>query len=204
MQDEHYLVDGGEDIRRDVGAGGEPFLPHIQALVDRAKPISVYDYWQLNKLKIATQQAYNKMWNNTRAPSGRPVDVLLVPTMPHTAVPHRTVRWPGYTKIWNLLDYTALSFPAGKASKSLDGELPSYEPRNPLDEWNWQQYNIEKMDGLSVGLQRIGRRLEEEKVLGVAIRLSVFCSRIAWGVEIAANRLLSWFLRNALEEYQVR
>lgn len=78
------------------------------------------------------------------------------------------MKWVGYTKIWNLLDYTALSFPAGEAAKDLDGELPLYEPRNSLDEWNWRQYDIEKMDGLSVGLQIVGRRLEEEKVLGVA------------------------------------
>jgi amidase len=114
------------------------------------------------------------MWNNTRAPSGRTIDVLLVPTMAHTAVPHRTIKWVAYTKIWNALDYTALSFPAGKTAKELDWELPSYEPRNPLDEWNWQQYDIEKMDGLSVGLQIVGRRLEEEKVLGVAHQIECF------------------------------
>ncbi|KAL2213784.1 amidase [Sarocladium strictum] len=169
IMDEHYVVDGGEDIRRDVEAAGEPFLPNIKALVDRAPAISVYEYWQLNKRKIALQQAYNQMWNSKKAPSGRAVDVLLVPTMPHTAVPHRSCRWVGYTKLFNFLDYTALSFPAGKASKELDGELPSgYEPRGEIDEWNWSQYDIEKMDGHSVGLQIVGRRLEEEKVLGVA------------------------------------
>lgn len=162
-------MDGGEDIRRDVEAAGEPFLPNIQALVDRAPAISVYEYWQLNKRKIALQQAYNQMWNSKKSPSGRAVDILLVPTMPHTAAPHRSCRWVGYTKLFNFLDYTALSFPAGKASKALDGELPAgYEPRGPIDEWNWSQYDIEKMDGHSVGLQIVGRRLEEEKVLGAA------------------------------------
>lgn len=163
------MVDGGEDIRRDVMAAGEPFLPNIKNLVDRAPAISIYEYWQLNKRKIATQTAYNDMWNKARSPLGRPVDVLLVPTMPHTAAPHRTCRWVGYTKLFNFLDYTALSFPAGKASKALDGALPTdYKPRNPLDAWNWEHYDIDTMDGHSVGLQIVGRRLEEEKVLGVA------------------------------------
>ncbi|EFQ35744.1 amidase [Colletotrichum graminicola] len=169
LMDEHYVVDGGEDIRRDVAAGGEPFMPHTQSLVERGSAISVYEYWQLNKRKKATQAAYNKMWNAARASSGRPVDVLLVPTMPHTAIPHRTLRHPGYTKIFNFLDYTALSFPAGKASKALDPPSPvKYEPRNAADAWNWSLYNIEKMDGYSVGLQIVGRRMDEEKVLGVA------------------------------------
>jgi amidase len=123
----------------------------------------VYEYWQINKRKIAAQQAYHTMWNSMRSASGRPVDVLLAPTMPHTALPHR------YTKLFNVLDYTALSFPAGKASKELDGDLPlDYAPRNAHDAWNWERYNPEEMDGHSVGLQIVGRKFEEEKVLGVA------------------------------------
>ncbi|KAG9250767.1 amidase [Emericellopsis atlantica] len=168
LMDEHYLVDGGEDIRSDVVSSGEPFLPHVEALVNRAKPVSVYDYWQLNKRKIAAQQAYHEMWNNAQSASNRPVDVLLVPTMPHTAMPHRTCRWTGYTKLFNFLDYTALSFPAGTASKALDIKAPDYEPRDELDKWNWDQYDAEKMDGFAVGIQIVGRRLDEEKVLGVA------------------------------------
>lgn len=126
---------------------------------------------------MAAQQAYHKMWNNTRSKSGRQVDVLLVPTMPHTALPHRGCRWVGYTKLFNFLDYTALSFPAGKASKTVDAALPSdYVPRNAHDEWNWARYDHEAMDGHHVGLQIVGRRFEEEKVLGVAKQVeSLLC-----------------------------
>jgi amidase len=152
-----------------VTQGGEPFLPHVQALIDRAPPISVYEYWQLNKKKVAAQQAYHKMWNDLQSPSGKPVDVLLVPTMPHTALPHRGCRWVGYTKLFNILDYTALSFPAGNASKQLDADTSrEYTPRNDIDAWNWSKYDCEAMDGHHVGLQIVGRRFEEEKVLGAA------------------------------------
>ena len=168
-QDEFYTADGGEDIRRAVEEGGEPFIPHVEALINRGQPISVYEYWQLNKRKTAVQKAYHEQWNSAKSPSGRPVDVLLTPTLPHTALPHRGCRWVGYTKVWNVLDYTALSFPAGKADKSLDGSFDqSYEPRNAHDAWNWQRYDAETMDGHPVGLQIVGRRFEEEKVLGAA------------------------------------
>jgi amidase len=43
-----------------------------------------------------------------------------------------------------------------------------YQPRNNQDLWNWGIYDPEAMDGHPVGLQIVGRRLEEEKVLGVA------------------------------------
>lgn len=64
------------------------------------------------------------MWDSIGSPSGRPVDILLVPTMPHTAVPHGSCRWTGYTKLFNFLDYTALTFPAGKACKDLMNGAP--------------------------------------------------------------------------------
>ncbi|KAK2054570.1 amidase [Colletotrichum caudatum] len=166
---ECYSADGGEDIRKAVAEGGEPLMSGVQGFVDLGPAISVSQYWRLNKRKVAMQQSYHDMWNSARSPSGRPVDVLLVPTMPHTAVPHGSCRWLGYTQLFNLLDYTALSFPAGKASWDLDGNLPSHHaPRNAHDAWNWGLYDPVAMDGLPVGLQLVGRRFEEEKVLGAA------------------------------------
>lgn len=172
LMDAYFTVDGGEDVRRDVIAGCEPFLPHVEALVNRGRALSVYEYWQLNKQKMDLQKRYLDRWNNTRSPSGRSLDVLLTPTMPHMALPHRTCRWVGYTKVWNLLDYSALSFPVGQVDKELDklGEEP-YEPRNSSDEWNWKLYDAEEMHGHPVSLQIVGQKLEEEKVLGVAVVL---------------------------------
>lgn len=169
VMDQYYNADGGEDIRRDVAAGGEPMIPHVEALVNRAPAISVYEYWQLNKQKIGLQKAYYDKWNASVAPSGRQVDVLLTPTMPHTALPHKGCRWVGYTKVWNFLDYPAVVFPAGKADRAKDAAPKAdYVPRNEADAWNWARYDAERMDGHPVGLQIIARRFEEERVLGVA------------------------------------
>ncbi|KAL5360321.1 amidase signature domain-containing protein [Aspergillus floccosus] len=169
LMDEYYTADGCEDILRDVGAAGEPMIPHVQALANRAKAISVYEYWQLNKEKIALQRKYLNKWNATRSPSGRPVDVLLSPTTPHPAIPHRTLRWVGYTKIWNLLDYPAVTFPVDEVKEDID-QLPvgDYQPRNELDAWNWNLYDPKTMNGHPINLQVIGKKLNEEKVLGAA------------------------------------
>jgi amidase len=169
IMDLYYTADGGEDIRRDVAAAGEPFLPHVEALVNRGKPISVYEYWQLNRRKLAAQKRYLDKWNAARSPTGRPVDVLLSPTMPHVAVPHRACRWVGYTKIWNILDYPAITFPVDKVrpeKDTLPANEPAYVPRSDLDAWLWDLYNPELMAGHPVNLQVIGQKLEEEKVLG--------------------------------------
>ncbi|PSN59488.1 amidase [Corynespora cassiicola Philippines] len=172
IMDQYYTADGGEDIRRDVEAGGEPFIPHVEALVNRGKPISVYSYWQLNKQKLAAQKRFLDLWNATKSESGKQIDVLLTPVMPHSAVPHRTCRWVGYTKVFNFVDYPAVILPAGEVSKELDHaaseKMSSYQPRNALDEWNWNNYWLDRMDGMPIGVQVVARRLEEEKALGAA------------------------------------
>ena len=93
--------------------------------------------------------------------------------MPHVAVRHRHCRWVGYTKVWNLLDYTAVVLPAGKVDQATDTPVDdpaivSYVPRNELDTWNWNLYDPVMAHGMPIGVQIVGRRLEEETVLGVA------------------------------------
>ncbi|KAI8260070.1 hypothetical protein K4K58_002148 [Colletotrichum sp. SAR11_239] len=168
--DLYYTVDGCEDIRKDVIAGGEPFIPHVERLINRGKAISVYDYWQLNRRKWDMQQAYMEKWRSIRSPTtGRAVDILLMPPMPHSAVPHAGCRWVGYTKVWNFLDYPALVIRGGNVSQGDLSEPWTYETRGPEDEWNkklWED-NGKEMAALRlpVGLQIVGRKLEEETVL---------------------------------------
>ncbi|KAF2751059.1 amidase [Sporormia fimetaria CBS 119925] len=173
IMDQFYTADGGEDIRRDVEAGGEPFLPHVEALVNKGSPISVYSYWQLNKQKLEAQKKFLDKWNSTVSPTtGKPIDILLTPVMPHSAVPHRKCRWVGYTKIFNFVDYPAVVLPAGEVYRELDvsaaSEIAAHGARNELDSWNKELFDLETMHGMPIGVQLVARRLEEEKVLGAA------------------------------------
>jgi Asp-tRNA(Asn)/Glu-tRNA(Gln) amidotransferase A subunit family amidase len=133
----------------------------------------VYEYWQLNKQKVAAQKRFLDLWNNTMsATTGQTIDILLTPVMPHCAVPHRTCRWVGYTKVFNFIDYPAVVIPAGRVSAVLDNEavaaMSSYKPRNPLDKWNWDLFDMDTMNDMPIGVQIVARRLQEEKVLGAA------------------------------------
>lgn len=171
LMDEYYTADGGQDIRSAVEAGGEPFMPHVEKLINRGTPISVYDYWQLNRRKWALQNSYLKKWNSIRTRDGRAVDAVIMPPMSHTAVPHGNCRWVGYTKVWNILDYTALVIPAGNVTAEDLGAAWNFEPRGEVDEWSLRLWSKECEDmvrlKLPIGLQIVGRRLEEEKVLGI-------------------------------------
>lgn len=164
-------------------------------MINRGEAISVYDYWQLNKQKLALQKAYHDRWSKTKGASGKVVDLLLTPVMPHTALPHRGCRWVGYTKVWNFLDYTALAFPFGICMKERDFTDPSYQPRNELDSWNWSQYDPVSMNGHPVGLQIVGRRFEEEKVLGAVQQLNTLINK--WEklkdvTQITRNKSTMW------------
>lgn len=170
VMDAFYSADGGEDITTDISAGGEPFIPHVEKLVNRGKAISVYEYWQLNRKKWALQQAYLEKWKSVESPvTGRTADILIMPPMPHTSVPHGGCKWVGYTKIWNVLDYSALVIPGGHVEKEDKDAAWQYETRNEMDEWNselWRKNMGDMADlRLPVGVQIIGRKLEEEKVL---------------------------------------
>jgi Asp-tRNA(Asn)/Glu-tRNA(Gln) amidotransferase A subunit family amidase len=50
----------------------------------------------------------------------------------------------------------------------VSGMEEGYVPRNELDGWNWKLYDGDAVDGYPVNLQIIGKKLEEEKVLGAA------------------------------------
>jgi Asp-tRNA(Asn)/Glu-tRNA(Gln) amidotransferase A subunit family amidase len=133
----------------------------------------VYEYWQLNKQKVAAQKRFLDLWNNTMsATTGQTIDILLTPVMPHCAVPHRKCRWVGYTKVFNFIDYPAVVIPAGRVSAELDNEAVAemswYKPRNPLDKWNWDLFDMNTMNHMPIGVQIVARRLQEEKVLGAA------------------------------------
>lgn len=140
LQDAFYSADGGEDIKRAVTSSGEPFIAHVERLVNRGPPISVYEYWQLNKRKWTSQKSYLDKWNASAGltKSGKMVDLLLSPVIPHVAVPHQACSWVGYTKIWNVLDYTAGVVPnVGFVDKEVD-ERVEYDGRNYMDMWNWE------------------------------------------------------------------
>ena len=74
--------------------------------------------------------------------------------------------------MFNFVDYPSVILPAGEVSKEHDAaaaaEMSVYEPRNALDEWNWNLFDLDAMNGMPIGVQVVARRLQEEKVLGAA------------------------------------
>ncbi|KAF8751247.1 Amidase [Rhizoctonia solani] len=153
-----------------------PAIPPIaQILPDPSKAniLTVSQSWDANYERDQFRARALKHWNDTalRSKSGRPVDAVLCPVAPTLAAPHGTTRWIGYTSYWNLLDLPAVVFPSGKplqaSSWASASHSPRDRPRNPFDEFVRAQWNPETFDGAPVGLQLVGRRWQEEKLLAV-------------------------------------
>ncbi|KAJ7607058.1 amidase signature domain-containing protein [Roridomyces roridus] len=78
----------------------------------------------------------------------------------------------GYTFMFNILDYTAGVLPVTFVDKARDA-LPAgfmqsaeYSGMNAVAKGVYSVYDAEKMHGLPLGVQVVGRRMEEEKVIG--------------------------------------
>ena len=139
-------------------------------------PFSVAEIFRLNVAREGLRERVLHHWNATaaRTASGRPVDAVLSPVAPTLAPPHDSTRWWGYTAYWNLVDYPAAVFPVARlhaatyspADVSAEVALPA-APRNPTEAFVRAQWDPRTYDNASVSLQLIGRRLNEEKVLGM-------------------------------------
>jgi len=59
-----------------------------------------------------------------------------------------------------------------QVDKAVDLYDKDYQPWGELDKTNWEQYDPDVQQGTPVGLQLVGRRLQEEKIIGMVELLS--------------------------------
>lgn len=86
------------------------------------------------------RKSYLQLWKQ----SG--IDALIMPVLPWVNYPPKlwvtSQQWLGYTAVWNLLDFTALTIPVTKVDAVIDlpkEEWVCHKPRNTSDAFNHQQ-----------------------------------------------------------------
>ncbi|KZS93299.1 amidase [Sistotremastrum niveocremeum HHB9708] len=176
-----YLLDGGREYYETMAESGEPPVTMSKWILDHAngrEPYTVAETFRLNADREAFRARCMAHWNATAGvtSTGRPVDAILCPVAPTLAPPHGTTRWWGYTSYWNLVDYPSVVFPTGHLSSedfstSRAAELPIAPARNDIERYIRDQWSPQTYNGAPIALQLVGRRHEEEKLLGVLGRL---------------------------------
>ncbi|KAL9000707.1 MAG: hypothetical protein Q9169_000743 [Polycauliona sp. 2 TL-2023] len=166
-----WMYDNGADIRSAFELSGEPMAPQVADTyggdLKRDPPKDATFIAANNIAKREYQKEYMEYWNSTAdiTGTGRPVDIIIAPVAPFAAARPKGFLWYGYSSIVNVLDYTACALPVTTVDKSIDVMDSSFNPLSALDKKVMATYDPEIYDGAHVGVQLIGRRLEEEKVL---------------------------------------
>ncbi|KAA8644373.1 hypothetical protein EYZ11_001386 [Aspergillus tanneri] len=163
-----YNMDGGADARYHFGLSGE--VRPNPVILESGPQKSALEIAELNVEKRDYQKSYMDYWNTTveLTGTGRPVDGLICPCAPFAAVLPGKYSHVGYTSFVNVLDYTSVSFPVTRANKTIDVAQPGTEFLSELDRQVQGEYDADAYDGAPAGLQLVGRRLQEEKMLTLA------------------------------------
>lgn len=156
-----FVADGGSAIRKEIERSGEPWRPEMEAY-QTATELSTSDMWKLHSERVEFQRRYLARWNAAG------IDAILCPTTPYSSVENGKFRHVGYTGVYNVLDYSCMSFPTGFTVDAQVDKAPSdYKPMTDLDATIQSEYNPETVHGMPINLQLVARRLEEEKVVAM-------------------------------------
>ncbi|OJA10625.1 hypothetical protein AZE42_05697 [Rhizopogon vesiculosus] len=141
-------------------------------LIDGFYEKTVSEFYALIARREDYRSRWFKVWREAEVESrqgDQGVDFILTVPNGLPAVPHGGMRhgWKacGYTFLFNLLDYSAGVMPITHVDGTTDALPHTFRPRNAIERANYQMYDAKAMDGLPVGVQIVGRRLEEEHVL---------------------------------------
>ncbi|KAI7927361.1 hypothetical protein M0657_002963 [Pyricularia oryzae] len=165
---EFLYSDGREDMHRHLKKSGEPLIPLLKRYTGTKDPILLLAYQDLVLRALKYEEQYADYWRSTADQDGQEVDAIIVPVCQSAAVVPGKLYSSGYTEIFNLLNYSVAVIPVTKADKEIDLMHDRYKPKLGLDELNWNSYDPEIYHGAPVGIQIVGKKFEEEKVLAIA------------------------------------
>lgn len=126
------------------------------------------ELWAVHLQKWNYQSEYLSQWREFEEKTGEVLDAIIAPITATAAIRHNQFRYYGYASVINLLDFTSVVVPVTFADKKLDGVKSDFRPLGKLDEVVQGEYDPEVYHGAPVAVQVIGRRLSEEKTLGIA------------------------------------
>ncbi|KAF9697882.1 hypothetical protein EKO04_004431 [Ascochyta lentis] len=163
-----WLFDGGKDVRTAFSLSNEPMSSQISLYSTTHPEYTATDIAATNVTLRALKKEHLDYWISTAESTGRPVDAVISPVAPWPAAREARYKYYGYTMWVNALDYTAVAFPVTRVDAGVDVVAAEFKPVDERDAEIQGDYDPQIYDGAHVGLQVVGRRLQEEKILAVA------------------------------------
>jgi amidase len=133
-----FVADGGKGIEKALAPTEEPIRPEMQ-MYKEATELGTYEMWQLHLERSEFQKKYLDQWMSIEgldailgAYAVISIDVTTnepAPTTPYTSPENGHFKYVGYTGVYNVVDYSAVSFPCGvTANKEKDLVPTNYSP----------------------------------------------------------------------------
>ena len=168
-----WLYDGGADVYGALALSGEPASAQVAMMYGpqaTGKEATASEVSAVNLEQRRDKKRYMDYWNGTTTTTGtgRPVDAVISPLAPYPAARREMYRYYGYSMWVNGLDLTSVVVPVTNVDKGVDRYEEGYTPLGEQDKEAYEAWDAELYDGAHVGVQVVGRRLEEEKMLAVA------------------------------------
>ncbi|CCH44886.1 hypothetical protein BN7_4455 [Wickerhamomyces ciferrii] len=150
------MSNGCKPLLQALESGKEPTPDFLKTFEDL--PSS-----KLMDLQYERYQNCNQFWEEWEKLG---LDGLISPVSPIAGAPFDGFIDFGYSPLANILDTPAGTFPVLEVDQELDRQgVEGIELRNDMEKAVHQGYDVEKIDGCVVGLQILGRKLQEEKTL---------------------------------------
>ncbi|KAF2820221.1 amidase [Ophiobolus disseminans] len=157
-----FVADGGKSVEALLAPTNEPYRPEM-TMYKEAKELGVSDMWKLHLERSEIQRQYLEQWM-----SYGDLDAILAPTTPYASVTHGDFKYVGYTGVYNVVDYSAASFPTGIiVDKAKDQLATDIKTQSEYCKGARNSYDPGLLHGHPVSLQLVAKRLEEEKVLAM-------------------------------------
>ncbi|KAF2472463.1 amidase [Lindgomyces ingoldianus] len=165
-----WIFDGGVDVKSAFALSGEPLADQVKFYAKLDKEFSASEIAATNVKLRELKKEYMEYWNSTagKTSTGRPVDAVIAPLAPFPAARPKMYLYYGYSTWVNFLDYTSVVVPVTNVDKMIDGVDDGYQPVDEIDKGVYESYDPAIYDGAHVGVQLVGRRLQEEKMLAIA------------------------------------
>lgn len=151
-----------ENIHAVLASTGEPLIEGLKWMVNSLPTASAADMWDYF---IRRQQIRKRYLARMLDLDGLVCPTIGIPTVPH----HRSgdaIPACVYTIMFNLLDYSAGVVPVTSTTES-DVVPPDFVPAEGIEASIYNVYDPVVFKGAPVGIQVVGKRLQEEKVLAM-------------------------------------